>query len=71
MFSAKFWRSAFERAVKTAAQSAVVLFGANQVNVLSVDWEQIGAVVAGSALLSVLTSLASARITGHDDPSLV
>ena len=71
MFTVHFWRSAFERAIKTAAQSAVVLLGADATNVLRTDWGQVGALVAGSALLSILTSIASARLTHSDDPSLV
>jgi len=71
MFTSRFWRAAAERAIKTAAQSAVVLLGADYVDILSVDWSEVGVLAAGSALLSILTSLASARVNDSDDPSLV
>lgn len=48
-----------ERAVKTAAQTAVTVLGADQLNVLHVDWETVLGLSGGAALLSVLTSLAS------------
>lgn len=51
-----------ERAVKTAAQTAVMFLGADKLNVLSVDWETVLGLSGGAALLSVLTSLASLKI---------
>lgn len=71
MFTGRFWRHAAERAVKTAAQTAVALVGAGAVDVLAVDWQQVGSVSAGAALVSVLTSVASAGASGDDTPSLV
>lgn len=65
MFTAKFWRDAIERAVKTAAQTAATLF-VGDVTVLNIDWTAGGALVGTATLLSVLTSIASATI---GDPS--
>lgn len=59
MFTGKFWTAAFERAVKTFAQSLVVTLGAGAVNVLEVPWQAALAVGAGAAVVSVLTSIAS------------
>lgn len=50
-----------ERAVKTAAQTALTVLGAEQLNVLHVDWETVAGLTGGAALLSVLTSLASLK----------
>jgi len=71
MTSKHFWKATGERAVKTMAQAAVVLLGADVVNVLTTDWGQLVAVSLGAGLLSVLTSVASAQVNHSDDPSLV
>ncbi|QSL99773.1 hypothetical protein SEA_ODAY_29 [Gordonia phage ODay] len=60
MFSAQFIKDAVERAVKTAAQSALGVFVAD-VTVVSVDWAATGAIVGTATLVSVLTSIASAN----------
>ena len=70
MFSRAFWKAAAERAVKTAAQTAVVLLGADMVDVLSLDWVNIASLSAGAALVSGLTSIASDAVTAQDGPSL-
>ena len=72
MMSRRFWLECVERAVKSAAQSALLVVGAEQLDALSADWRTIGAFAAGGAVLSMLTSIASKRI-GPDDgsPSVV
>ncbi|QGJ87573.1 holin [Gordonia phage Faith5x5] len=60
MFSPQFIKDAAERAVKTAAQSALGVFVAD-VTVVSVDWAATGAIVGTATLVSVLTSIASAN----------
>ena len=59
-----------ERSVKTIAQTAIALLGAGALNVLTVDWQQVLGVSLGAGLLSVLTSIASAQVSGGS-PSLV
>lgn len=59
-----------ERAVKTAAQTAVTVLGADKLNVLHVDWETVAGLSGGAALLSVLTSLASLKIGTSGTASL-
>lgn len=61
MFNKTFVMDAAERAVKTAAQTAVALLTADGVmGLLDVDWTQGASVVGLSALVSLLTSVASA-----------
>lgn len=61
MFTKKFWADAAERSVKTAAQTSVALLTADGVlGLLDVDWGQGASVVGLAALVSVLTSVASA-----------
>lgn len=65
-----FWVAAGERAVKTAAQTAAATIGTDAlVSASDLDYLALGSVSAGAALLSVLTSLASAS-TGTEGPSL-
>ena len=71
MWNREFWRRAFERAVKTAAQSAVLVLGAGKVNALVVDWQLVAGMSLGGAVLSLVTSLASLSVGPDDDPSLV
>jgi len=71
LLTTNFWKLALERAVKTSAQTAVSLIGADAVDVLSLDWSQLASVSAGAAFLSVLTSIGSARVGEEGDPSLV
>ena len=71
MFTVLFWKSAAERALKTAAQAALLVIGADQVNALSADWTLVGGFALGGAALSVLTSVASSGVGEADSPSLV
>lgn len=70
MFTALFWLATLERAVKTAAQSAILVFGADQINALQADWQSVLGFAAGGFVLSVLTSLGSQAITSTPGPSL-
>jgi hypothetical protein len=71
IFTNDFWLQAAERAVKTFAQTAVALIGAGVLNVLATDWQQLVGVSLGAAVLSVFTSVASAKVHDDDSPSLV
>lgn len=59
-----------ERAVKTAAQSAIGVLGAGAVGVLDVDWANVGSVAGLAAVVSILTSVASSGF-GAGTPSLL
>lgn len=61
MSATSFAKDLLERAVKTAAQTALTVLGADQLNVLQADWETVLGLTGGAALLSVLTSLASLK----------
>lgn len=71
MFTLVFWRDAFERAVKTAAQTAVALIGTDLVGFLELDWLQIASVSGVAAVLSVLTSVGSDPFADRGTASLV
>jgi len=51
-------RAALVRACRTAAQAALGVLGSGAVNVIDVDWQTVGSISAGAALVSLLTSIA-------------
>lgn len=69
IFTTAFWSAAAERAIKTAAQTALVTIGADRLDVLTADWGAIASMSAGGAVLSVLMSVASDAYSGGG-PSL-
>lgn len=72
MFTLTFWKQTAERAIKSAAQALLGLWvGAEAFNAWEVDWKKATGVALGGAILSVLTSLASAGVGKKDSPSLV
>lgn len=71
MFTRTFWKKATERAVKTAAQSAILVFGADQVNALNANWDDVAGFALGGFVLSYLFSLATSGTGPDEDPSAV
>ncbi|ERG63474.1 holin [Agrococcus pavilionensis RW1] len=73
MFTKAFWKAAGERAAKTAAQVALLKFGADSIaagfDVLAADWIGVGSFALGGAVLSALSSIVSAKAT-DGSPSL-
>lgn len=66
----QWWAEVADRAIRTAAQTAIALIGTDTVGITSVDWPGIGSAAALAAVLSVFMSLAAGRI-GPDSPSLI
>lgn len=58
-----------ERAVRTVAQTAVALWGTAQINIVDLDWQQIGGVSLAAGALSVLTSIAAGQWGGNLSPA--
>ena len=56
--TAKWWKAAGIRAIKTFAQAAVALIGTGAVGFTDLDWLKIASVAGVSAVLSLLTSIA-------------
>lgn len=57
-----------ERATKTAAQSALLVLGADQINAMQASWQEVGGFALGGFVLSVLTSVATSGF-GGDGPA--
>lgn len=70
LLSKQFWLDLIERALKTAAQFALVAVGGNLTNVWDVDWKVLLGTVAAGAFTSVLTSLASTPFGNDNTASL-
>ena len=71
MFTINFWRDALERAIRTAAQAVLALWGTSITGVLEVNWEQVGSVAALAALTSVLMSIAATGVGDRSTPAFV
>jgi hypothetical protein len=63
-----FWAATLERAVRTAAQSAIGVLTANAATPLEIDWSQAAVVVGVATALSVLTSIVASGV-GNVGPS--
>jgi hypothetical protein len=71
MWSLKFWRETVERAIRTAAQALLALWGTQVTGVLEVDWTQAASVTALAALSSVLMSLLATGVGDHESSAFI
>ena len=66
----RFWQATAERAVKTFAQALIALIGTSAMSIIELDWAQMLGVSATAAVVSILTSVASANFGPNYGPSL-
>lgn len=71
MFTHQFWQLTIERAIKTFAQSLAAIFSAAGLGLLTVPWSASLSTAGMAAVLSVLTSMASAPVGESGSPSLL
>lgn len=71
MWSKTFWAQALERALKTTSQTAIGLLSTDGLGILEVEWWGVASVAGLAAILSILSSLASAGTGPDTSPSLV
>jgi len=71
MWELSFWKKTAERAIRTAAQALLALWGTQVSGVLDVDWIQAGSVAVLAALSSVLMSIIATGVGDHESPSFV
>jgi len=72
LFTRAFWLDAIERALKSAAQGAMLAAGQDvaSVDLFAADWRNVAGMAAGMAALSILTSVASAGSPGLSPASI-
>jgi len=71
LFDLDFWKASGERALKTFIQTLAAGLGTASIGILSLPWETALGLAASAAVLSLLTSLGSARVGKSVGPSLV
>jgi hypothetical protein len=71
MLLKKFWKDVAERATKTAAQFAIVAFGAGVTDLANVDALAVLGAAGAGAVISFLTSVASRNIGDADSASVL
>jgi hypothetical protein len=71
LLTARFWADAVERAVKTAAQTALATGVVGATDVASISWPALVSASAVGALASILTSIASAGVTDTISPASI
>ena len=64
IWTGKFWKATAERAIATAAQSAVAALGTDLIGVLDIDAVAVLSLAGGGAVLSILKSIAATAATG-------
>ena len=64
IWTAQFWKATTERAIATAAQSAIAALGTDLIGVLDMDATAVLSLAGGGAILSVLKSVAATAATG-------
>ena len=69
MFTGQFWKAAFERAVKTFAQTLLALLAVDGLDWVNVNWGDTFLAAGIAAGLSVLSSIVTATAT-DGSPSL-
>lgn len=69
MWSKAFWKATAERAISSAAQGALLVWGGGVLPDVSLPWWTIPAAAAGMGVLSVLKALVAAG-NGNPGPSL-
>ena len=71
MFTASFWKSAVERAIKTVAQALVAVIAGASFDWFTADWQAVAGVALTAGVLSILTSIAGEGIGPKGSPSVV
>ena len=71
MFTATFWKSAAERAIKTVAQALIAVLAATTFDWFTADWQAIAGTAVTAGVLSLLSSIASAGIGDKGTTSLM
>lgn len=70
LFDIDFWKASAERAIKTFVQTLAAGLGTASVGILELPWESALGLALSAGILSLLTSVGSARVGKNAGPSL-
>lgn len=71
MWNVVFWKDAGERAVRTAAQAVLAMWGTQVTGILQVDLVQTLSVAGFAAVASILMSLVASNVGDHESASVI
>lgn len=72
MWTKSFWLESMDRAIKSAAQAVVLIWGvAEGFNLFEADFINVGGLALGAFALSLLTSVVSAPLNNKGSASLI
>ena len=71
MFTKVFWIDALERGLATAAQSALLALGGQELNIVDGDWLVVAGFAAGGFVLAIIKAIAATRTGDSRSASLV
>ncbi len=71
MWTLTFWRDAAERAISTAAQTAIGVLAVDQLGLLDAPWLAVGSAAGLAAVVSLLKAVAASRVGDPTSASLV
>jgi cyanate permease len=71
VFTAAYWRDLAERMVSSFAGAMVAAYGADGLNLLSLDWRAALGIGLGAAFVSLLKGLAARTLNSPETASLV
>lgn len=70
IYDLDFWKASLERSLKAFGQTLLAAFGTDQIGLFDMDWTQALSLAASAAVLSILTSVGSAKLGKNAGPSL-
>jgi hypothetical protein len=71
MWSSAFWKDAAERAIRTAAQAILAMWGTQVTGIMQVDLVQTASVAAFAAVASLLMSIVAGGVGDHESASVI
>jgi Putative lactococcus lactis phage r1t holin len=71
LFTGTFWLDLLDRVIRTAAQTALAIIAVDATTLGDIDWPRVGGVVGLAVVLTILTSIATAKVGAPGTAALV